>query len=165
MTSRQPNESLLALHDQRPLVLATVETIGPPVAWPISGETFSLLVDLGPSAAPEGEGMRALARSAIAAGARWVVCRGRWASELEDAFIDELAELGGSLPDGDTVATAVETGPLDEALWKTWHLFDDGSPPVVALLVVGDPAISELRSLSRDLETTFRRVVDRAAGG
>jgi hypothetical protein len=76
-----------------------------------------------------------LAVAIVGGGARWVVARGKGAADLEDAIIDELAELGGSLPDGDTVVTRVETGSFSEAVWQAYHLFDDDLPPVVVLRI------------------------------
>lgn len=103
--------------------------------WPTAGRKFSLLVDLQGSAPVSATAYGSLALAIVGGGARWVVARGEGAADLEDAIIDELAERGGSLPDGDTVVTRVETGSLSEALWQAYHLFDGDLPPVVVLRI------------------------------
>ena len=126
-----------------------------PFPWPTTGRLFSLLVDLDRLDLGSPTAFDTLADAVVGGGARWVVARGEGAAELEDAIIDALAAIGGSLPDGDTVVTRVENGAWSEAMWQACNLFADEHPPVVVLRVgpqedvqaLGDAVTKALRDM------------------
>lgn len=152
----------LTVFEGRSLFLVTSETCGPVLDWPVRGEPFSLLLSSHGSERPSLEALFEFAKSALAAGARWAVCTGPWANDMEEAILDAQGEQEqrGEAPEwGDVLVSSVVQGSIAEATWQAWNLFDTGNPPLVAVFIEGDPNLESLKVLARDLKLAFEKVL------
>ena len=153
----------LTVFDGRPLFLVTSEVLGPVRDWPVRGEPFSLLFSSHGSERPATEALHELAKDALAAGAKWAVCTGPWADEMEEALLDAQGEQEqeGEAPGWkDVLVSAVVEGSIAESTWQAWTLFDAGNPPLVAVFLETDPCLEPFKVLARDLKSTFEGVLE-----
>jgi hypothetical protein len=99
------------------------------------------------------------ARRMVELGCRSVVCLGRDASHMEDAFLDV------DLPDDVHVFTKVMVDDsLEEALWHAWYVprvldGEEHRSPVIACFRAGDSRAERLRALALRLRDVFERLV------
>ncbi len=151
----------LAVFDGRALFLVTRAVLGAVRGWPVHAP-FSLLLSTHGPLPPSPEALSELAGNALAAGARWVVCTGPWADEMEEALLDAMGEQEerGEAPGWeDVLVSAVVEGSIAEATWQAWNLYSAGGPPLVAVFLETDPCLSPFKALARDLRSTFEKVL------
>lgn len=152
----------LSVFEERPLYLVTSEAFGPVKSWPVQGGSFSVLLCTHGSERPPLDALHELAKDLLDAGAKWAVCAGPWANDMEEAILDAQGEQeqGGVAPGWeDVLVSTVVEGSIAEATWQAWNLFDKEGSPLVAVFTEGDPELNPFKALAQDLKTTFEEVL------